>query len=65
MQWVPAGSGTLKTKLIFMKTEIGSLPLISYTEGFDWEVYDEDGEYQGMFCGNIETATEEQIWAGL
>ena len=48
-----------------MKTEIGSLTLISYTEGFDWEVYDEDGEYQGMFCGNIETATEEQIWAGL
>lgn len=63
------GAGRIRhpknTKLIFMKTEIGSLTLISYTEGFDWEVYDEDGEYQGMFCGNIETATEEQIWAGL
>ena len=28
-------------------------------------VYDEDGEFQGMFCGNIETATEEEIWMGL
>ena len=23
------------------------------------------GEFQGMFCGNIETATEEEIWMGL
>ena len=43
----------------------GRLTLISYTNGFDWEVYDEDGEYQGMFCGDIETATEELIWDGL
>ena len=48
-----------------MKREIGSLTLISYTEGYDWEVYDEDMEYQGMFCGNIESATEESIWEGL
>ena len=30
--------------------------MISYTEGYDWEVYDEDMEYQGMFricfCGH-------------
>ena len=44
---------------------IGNLTLESFTNGFDWEVYDEDGEYQGMFCGNIENATEEEIWQGL
>ena len=27
-----------------MKRKIGTLTLISYTNGFDWEVYDEDGE---------------------
>ena len=45
--------------------QIGSLTLISYTNGFDWEVYDEDGEYQGMFCGDIHTATEYDIWDGI
>ena len=48
-----------------MKKKIGSLTLITFSNGFDWEVYDEDGEYQGKFCGNIDTATEEQIWEGL
>lgn len=48
-----------------MMAEIGLLTLVSYTDGYDWEVYDEDGEYQGMFCGKIETAEEEAIWAGL
>ncbi len=48
-----------------MKRAVGTLTLISYTNGFDWEVYDEDGEYQGMFCGDIETAIEELIWEGL
>ena len=48
-----------------MERTIGTLTLISYTNGFDWEVFDEDGEYQGMFCGDIETATEELIWEGL
>ena len=45
--------------------QIGSLTLISHTNGFDWEVYDEDGEYQGMFCGDIHTATEYDIWDGI
>jgi hypothetical protein len=45
--------------------QIGSLTLISRTNGFDWEVYDEDGEYQGMFCGDIHTATEYDIWDGI
>lgn len=62
---MPAGSGTLKPKVILMKVEIGSLTLVSYTNGYDWEVYDEDGEYQGMYCGNIETATEKSVWEGL
>ncbi len=48
-----------------MKRTVGTLTLISYTNAFDWEVYDEDGEFQGMFCGNIETVTEEEIWMGL
>ena len=48
-----------------MKRTVGTLTLITYTNGFAWEVYDEDGEFQGMFCGNIETATEEEIWIGL
>lgn len=48
-----------------MKRTVGTLTLITYTNGFDWEVYDEDGEFQGMFCGNIETATGEEIWMGL
>ena len=42
--------------------QIGSLTLISHTNGFDWEVYDKDGEYQGKFCGDIHTATEYDIW---
>ena len=45
--------------------QIGSLTLISHTNGFDWEVYDEDGEYQGKFCGDIHTATEYDIWDGI
>ena len=45
--------------------QIGSLTLISRTNGFDWEVYDEDGEYQGMFCGDIYTATENDIWDSI
>lgn len=45
--------------------KIGSLTLISYNGGFDWEVYDEDGEYQGKFCGDIHTATEYDIWDGI
>ena len=48
-----------------MKRTVGTLTLISYTNGYDCQVYDEDGEYQGMFCGDIETATEEEIWMGL
>lgn len=48
-----------------MKRTIGTLTLISYTQGFDWEVYDEDGEYQGIFCGDINNTSEEEIWDGL
>ena len=48
-----------------MKRTIGTLTLISYTQGFDWEVYDEDGEYQGTFCGDINNTSEEDIWMGL
>ena len=48
-----------------MKRQVGSLTLITYTNGFDWEVYNEFGEYLGMFCGNIETATEDYIYKGL
>ena len=48
-----------------MKRNIGTLTLISYTNGYDWEVYDEDMEFQGMFCGDINTAIEEDIWQGL
>lgn len=48
-----------------MKRKVGTLTLMSYTNGFDWEVYDADMEYQGMFCGNIEIATEEEVWMGL
>ena len=45
--------------------QIGSLTLISHTNGFDWEVYDEDGEYQGKFRGDIHTATEYDIWDSI
>ena len=48
-----------------MKRQVGSLTLITYTNGFDWEVYNELGDYIGMFCGNIETATEDYIYQGL
>ena len=48
-----------------MKRKVGTLTLITFTNGFDWEVYDEDMECQGKFCGNIETATEEEVWMGL
>ena len=48
-----------------MKRTVGTLTLISYTNGFDWEVYDEDMEYQGMFCGDINNTTEKEIWKGL
>ena len=48
-----------------MKRTVGTLTLISYTNGFDWEVNDDDMEYQGMFCGDINTVTEEEIWQGL
>ena len=48
-----------------MERTIGTLTLISYSGGFDWEVYDEDGEYQGMFCGDINNTSEEEIWEGL
>ena len=48
-----------------MKRTVGSLTLITYTNGLDRDVYDEDGEFQGMVCRNIETATEEEIWIGL
>ena len=48
-----------------MYKKIGSLLLTSNNNGFDWDVYDEDREYQGKFCGDINTATEEDIWAGL
>lgn len=48
-----------------MIRHIGTLTLITYTKGLDWEVYDEDGEFQGMFCGDIDTTTEEEIWMGL
>ena len=48
-----------------MKRTVGTLTRITDANGFDGEVYDEDGEFQGMFCGNIETATEEEIWMGL
>lgn len=45
--------------------QIGSLTLISHTNGFNWEVYDENGEYQGTFRGDIHTATEYDIWDGI
>ena len=45
--------------------QIGSLTLISHTNGFNWEVYDENGEYQGTFRGDIHTATECDIWDGI
>lgn len=48
-----------------MKKTIGHLTLVSFTSGYDWEVYDEDGEFQGMFCGDIYKTTEEEIWQGL
>ena len=48
-----------------MKRTIGFLALVSYTSGYDWEVYDEDGEFQGMFCGDINNTSEEEIWQGL
>lgn len=48
-----------------MIRRIGTLTLITYTQGLDWEVYDEDGEYQGMFCGDINNTSEEDIWMGL
>ena len=48
-----------------MKRTVGALTLISYTNGFDWEDYNNDMKFQGFFCGNIETATEEEIWLGL
>lgn len=48
-----------------MKKKIGSLTLITFSDGFDWEVYDEDMEYQGKFCGDINNITEEEIWQGL
>jgi len=48
-----------------MKRIVGTLTLISYSDGYDWEVFDEDFEYQGKYCGNIETATEEDVWNGL
>ena len=45
--------------------QIGSLTLISHTNGFNWKVYDENGEYQGTFRGDIHTATECDIWDGI
>ena len=48
-----------------MEKRIGSLTLISFSNGFDWEVYDEDMEYQGKFCGDINNTSEEEIWEGL
>lgn len=48
-----------------MKRHIGTLTLISYTHGLDWEVYDEDGEFQGMFCGDINNTSEEDVLMGL
>lgn len=48
-----------------MKRTVGTLTLISYTQGFDWEVYDEDGEFQGQFCGDIDNTSEEEIWQGI
>ena len=52
-------------KNIAMIRRIGTLMLLSYTRGLDWEVYDEDGEFQGMFCGDIYNTSEEEIWMGL
>jgi hypothetical protein len=48
-----------------MTRRIGTLNLVTFTQGYDWEVYDEDGEYQGKFCGDIDTTTEDEIWQGL
>ena len=48
-----------------MTRTVGTLTLITFTNGFDWEVYDEDMEYQGKFCGDINNTTEEEIWLGL
>ena len=48
-----------------MKRTVGALTLISYTNGLDWEVYDEDEEFHGMFCGDINNTSEEDIWMGL
>ena len=30
-----------------------------------YAVYDEDGEFQGQFCGDIDNTSEEEIWQGL
>lgn len=48
-----------------MKRIIGSLILVSYTSGLDWEVFDEDGEFQGSFCGDINNVSEQEVWEGL
>jgi hypothetical protein len=48
-----------------MKRTIGFLTLISYTSGYDSEVFDEDQEFQGMFCGDVNNTSEEEIWQGL
>ena len=48
-----------------MKRTFGTLTLISYTNAFDWEVYDEDMEFQRMFCGDINNTSDEDIWQGL
>lgn len=48
--------------------KVGTLILVRSSNGFagtEWGVYDEDGEYQGEYFGNIETATEKEIWAQL
>jgi hypothetical protein len=48
-----------------MERKVGGLTLISYSNGYDWEVYDEDFEFQGHFCGNIDSTSEEEVWEGL
>ena len=46
---------------------IGGLILVKTETTFvnEWEVYDEDREYQGIFIGNPGKVNEQDIWEQL
>ena len=46
---------------------IGGLILVKTETTFvnEWEVYDEDREYQGIFIGNPDKVNEQDIWEQL